>query len=126
MRKVLVRVVVGLNGAVFLGLGLGFLLAPDLLALAFHLQPVGAAGLNTVRGDFGALFLGMAAVGLHAAVKADGRFLPLAVAGLCLVLLGRTVGLVSDGPTTPGLTAMAVELTIVVSFVVGHRLLRRA
>lgn len=117
----ILRAGTGLIGIVLGLLGLGFLLAPAALAPQFHIQPIGAAGLNTLRGDFGTMFLGMAGFALYGALTGNGRYLVFPAAALACVFLGRGLGLVLDGVSAPSIPAMAAEAAMAATLYLAHR-----
>jgi hypothetical protein len=57
--QIVLRYLSGFAGVFFVVLGLTFLLAPGSEFERFALLPSGNAGLSTLRGDMGGLFLGM-------------------------------------------------------------------
>ncbi len=110
--RTLLRVLTALAGLFFLVLGLLFLIAPDRVSTPFALYPFGNAGYNTLRGDFGAFFLGMALFTLAGAIRSTARWLAVPALFLGLVLFGRMTSLVVDGVSADSLRSMAVELVV--------------
>jgi hypothetical protein len=66
----ILRVLSGGIGFIFLLLGLGFLIMPELFATALFAATNRAVGINSLRADFGALFLGMSFFCLLGALSA--------------------------------------------------------
>lgn len=113
MRTVL-RVLTVLSGLFFLAIGLAALLAPWRLTGLFALYPLGSAGYNTLRGDFGALFLGLALFTLAGAIRRTARWLAVPALLLGLIVLGRLTSLVLDGAASDSLRSMAIEVVLLV------------
>ena len=113
MRTVL-RVLTVLSGLSFLAIGLAALLAPWRLTGLFALYPLGNAGYNSLRGDFGALFLGLALFTLAGAIRRPARWLAVPALLLGLIVLGRLTSLVLDGASADSLRPMAIEVVVLV------------
>jgi hypothetical protein len=90
------RVLSGGIGFIFLLLGLGFLILPEVFAIAFFAEPARAVGINSLRGDFGALFLGMSFFCLLGTFSSHRWLLLVPIVFLTLVILGRLTSLVID------------------------------
>lgn len=114
MRVTMLRTLTTLAGALFLVLGLTAVAAPWRLAALLSLHPLGNAGYNTLRGDVGALFLGLAVFTLAGAILNVTRWLAVPALLLILVLLGRLTSLLLDGAHPDSLRSMAVELAVLV------------
>lgn len=105
------RVAAGLVGLQLLLMGIGFLLFPEVLAMAlFAAEPARAVGINALRGDFGGLFLGMGFFTLLGSVTRHRWLLVVPGVFLAMVLTGRLISVaVDDLPVvTPG--AIVAEL----------------
>lgn len=120
MRTVL-RVILGLVGLLNIGLGLGFLLAADKMALAFSLMPVNAQGLASLRADFTGFFITAAAFTLIGAWRADPRPLLVPLVMLGVALAGRTVSLIIDGVGPDAIAPLVIELVMLVVLVTARR-----
>jgi hypothetical protein len=113
--------VLALIGLLFLGLGLNFMFNPVSMAAGFGLVAEDVSGLNSIRGDFGGLFLAMSmmvAVGL-----ASGQrlwFLAVAVLLGCIAL-GRLLGFVLDGFAGNNVPAFLLELVLALILLMAHR-----
>ena len=115
MMRTILRGVIGLVGLFNLALGLGFLLAPDKLAPAFHLAPLGTQGLATLRADFPGFFIGVGVFAIVGAWSGQARALVVPMLLLGTALFGRLVSLALDGVTPTAaqpMIAEAVMLTI--------------
>ncbi len=108
------RYLSGFAGVFFVVLGLTFLLAPGSEFDRFALLPSGNAGLSTLRGDMGGLFLGMGLFALLGAIRGAARFLAIPATILSFIIFGRLLNLMFDGRSTTGLQSMAIEFLIAV------------
>nr|WP_153401362.1 DUF4345 family protein [Polymorphobacter fuscus] len=115
------RIVIGLIGLFNIAIGLGFLLAPDRLGLAFFLQPMGSQGLATMRADFTGFFIGAATFALVGAITAQARPLLVPILMLGLALLGRFISLAVDGMAPTAVQPMVVEAVMITLLVLGWR-----
>ena len=120
MRTVM-RIVIGLVGLLNIGLGLGFLLAPEKMAQGFFLLPVGSQGLASLRADFTGFFIGAAVFALIGAWRADPKPLLVPLVMLGLALTGRTFSLIVDGVGPDAIGPMVIELFMLVVLLVARR-----
>ena len=107
------KIVSGLFALLFLFMGAGFLFDPAGSGSNVGLSPLGALGLNTLRGDMAGLFLASTAfIGLGLFLR-NGTWLLAAAVLMLFIAAGRLLGFVFDGnPTQPTLTAFAFEIVI--------------
>ena len=113
MIQSVLRVLAGLVGAVFLLMGLTFLLAPGRLMVQFGVFPSSNAGFSTLRGDLGGLFLGAALLTLAGVVRASRQWLSVSALFIGLVAFGRILSLLFDGFSSEALQALVAELVMV-------------
>lgn len=119
------RALTALSGVLFLVIGGTAIAAPWRVAELFALHPLGTAGYNSLRGDFGALFLGLAVFTLAGAIVNASRWLVLPAVLLGLVLCGRLVSLILDGASPSSLRPMAIELAVLVVLLLSIMMRRR-
>lgn len=114
------QIFVGLATLMLLGLGTMSMFAPKRMVANFAIEPIGTAGLSTIRSVIGGLFL--ASVAMLAFGLATGQTLGfLAVAILLgVVAFGRVVGIVSDGFDKAVVPPLLVELVIIGVLVSAH------
>lgn len=106
------QILVGLAGAFLLGLGLMSMFAPKRMVTNFAVEPIGAAGLSSIRSVFGGLFL--ACVALLAFGLLTGQtqaFVAVAIV-MGAVAFGRIIGIVADGVDKSVIPPLVVELAI--------------
>lgn len=107
------QILVGLATLMLLGLGTMSMFAPKRMVGNFAIEPVGTAGLSTIRSVIGGLFL--ASVAMLAIGLVTGQTLAfIAVAILmAVVAFGRIVGIVTDGFDKAVIAPLFVELVII-------------
>ena len=120
MRTVL-RVIIGLIGLFNITIGLGFLLAPEKLAAAFFLEPLGTQGMATLRADFPGFFIGASVFALLGAWSGQARPLLVPILMLSLALFGRFVSLALDDMTPTAAQPMIAEAVMITLLVLGWR-----
>ena len=110
------RYLAGLAGILFVALGLMMLFAPASQTARFGILPDGSTGLSTMRGDLGALFLGMAIFILTGAISGSTRWLSIPAIFLSLVIMGRILSLIVDGRSSA--QSLTVEIIVAVLLLV--------
>ena len=122
--QILARVGAGFVALFGLALGLMFFVATEQAAAAFFVDPLGAAGLSTLRADMSAFFLVGAGFAAHAA--ATGRGVGLIVPGAlyAVAISGRALNLVAAGTYDGAATPMIVEAALILLCWFGYRTLR--
>ncbi|MCG7588170.1 DUF4345 family protein [Photobacterium sp. OFAV2-7] len=114
------QILVGLSTLMLGGLGIMSMFAPQKMVTNFSLEPVGKAGLNTIRSVMGGLFLAcvtILALGLTSG-KTEGYFFVAVV--LIAVAVGRLVGLVLDGFDKAVIPPLVLELVIAGILLLSH------
>jgi len=110
MIRIALSVATGLIGLFFLVLGLAFLFAPALAASRFAVLATDSAGYGTLRGDLGALFLGIGIFSILGARRSARRWLIVPIGFLAAIVAGRIVSLLLDGRSAGSVQALIVEL----------------
>lgn len=108
------RLLAGLAGLLFLLLGVGFYTFPDLLGTGFLIQPLSLQGLNSLRGDFGGVFLGMSLFCLLGAADGRRRWLAVPIIFLILIACGRLLSFALDGFSAAGLQSLLIEVVLLI------------
>lgn len=118
--SILMQALVGLFTLALAGLGGVSMFAPGRMTANFAVTPDGAAGLNTIRGVIGGLFLGCVSMLVFGLVTSQTLwFLPVA-AVLSAVVVGRVIGVLADGGFRQVAAPIALELVMVAVFVGAH------
>ena len=116
----------GLIGLLFLAMGLVFLFAPGRMVDQFSIFPNGNAGLSTLRGDMGGLFLAGAIFTLLGAIAASSRWLAAAASIVSLIAFGRIVNLLFDGYSSASAQLLGVEIVMIAVLLAAIASLRRS
>lgn len=122
--QAMARVSAGLVALFGLALGLMFYVATEQAAAAFFVDPLGAAGLATLRADMSAFFLVGAGFAAHAAATGRGRGLFVPGALYAVAISGRAVNLLAAGGYQGAATPMIVEAALILLCWFGWRTLR--
>lgn len=107
------QILVGLATVMLLGLGTMSMFAPRRMVKNFAIEPIGTAGLSTIRSVIGGLFI--ASVAMLAFGLTTGQTLGFVAVALLLgvVAFGRIVGIVTDGFDKAVVPPLVVELVII-------------
>lgn len=102
------------------GLGIMSMFAPRRMVANFAIEPVGSAGLSTIRSVIGGLFL--ASVALLVIGLTTGQTLGYAAVAILMavVALGRIVGILADGFDKAVLPPLIVELVIIAVLITAY------
>lgn len=122
---VAIRLAVVLVAVFSLAMGLTAMFAPERIAVALGLGVPEGMGLNTVRADIGAFFLGAAAACGAALLTRQPLWLYGAASLYGLAAVGRVVGLAFDGAPAGVAQAIVLELVLAAVLVGGGRILAR-
>lgn len=115
-----IRIGVGLVAVLFAVNGLILMFAPETGMGGMSILADGAAGLNTVRGDLGGLFLGGAVLAVLGMVQNKAYLMALAIV-IGLIILGRVIGLMTDGFAATSLMGLLIEAVAVTVLIAQHR-----
>ena len=109
----ILKVLLGLIGLLLLYFGLNWLLAPKKIMKEHDLESHSATGYNFIRGDIGGILIaGAIYIGLFLWQGTEYWLYP-GVILIASVILGRVIGLISDGKSKKGIEAIAVEVVII-------------
>ena len=109
----LTRALAGLVGFLFLVVGLALLIMPEVVSTALFALSTTGVGINSLRADLGALFLGMSVFCLLGVFSNDRWLLVVPVVFLVFIVGGRLIGMSVDGFPTPMTGALVGELVFV-------------
>ena len=114
------QILVGLATLMLLGLGTMSMFAPRRMVKNFAIEPIGTAGLSTIRSVIGGLFI--ASVAMLAFGLATGQTMAFAAVALLLgvVAFGRVVGIVTDGFDKAVVPPLVVELVMIAVLMTAH------
>lgn len=120
MITLALKIVAGLFCVPLFIFGIKSMFKPTSVVEDIALEPQGRAGLSSIRGVFGAMFLAsvlMIAIGLATATTA--WFLPVAVV-MAVAGFGRVVGIVRDGHDKAVIKPTVIEFVIAAVLVAAH------
>ena len=114
------QILVGLATVMLLGLGTMSMFAPRRMVKNFAIEPIGTAGLSTIRSVIGGLFI--ASVAMLAFGLTTGQTLGFVAVALLLgvVAFGRIVGILTDGFDKAVVPPLVVELVIIGVLLAAH------
>lgn len=118
MNKI-TRVLVTVYGVLFAAVGLGFWIAPAVLAQRFNIEGLGISGLSTIRADLGGLFLTLSALCFVGLMTKRRSMLIAAALMLTVIVIGRLIGWAASGELT-GLAGMLVVEIVGVGVLAAH------
>ena len=94
--------------------------APKSMVRILAVEPVGAVGLNTIRGFLGGLFIGCSIVLATGLVTGNTTFILAVAMIMSVVVVGRFVGIAVDGFDKQVVFPLVVELVMVTILLVAH------
>lgn len=115
------RYAIGLVGVLMGLIGVGFLLAPAKLGLAFYIEPIGSQGLATIRADFSGFFIGASVFAFIGAWTRKAQPLLVPMLLVCIALFGRFLSLILDGMGPTALPPMVAEAVMAALLYAGWR-----
>lgn len=111
--EIVIQSLVGLAALMLTGLGVMSMFAPRKMVGNFAIEPIGTAGLSTIRSVIGGLFLSSVAL-LAVGLLQGQTILFVAVASILgIVAIGRIVGIVTDGFDKAVVPPLLVEIVMV-------------
>ena len=111
--ELIIQILVGLAALMLTGLGIMSMFAPRKMVGNFAIEPIGTAGLSTIRSVIGGLFLSSVAL-LAVGLLQGQTILFVAVAAILgIVAIGRLVGIVTDGFDKAVVPPLLVEIVMV-------------
>jgi hypothetical protein len=122
----LARICVALAGLFSLAMGATAFLSPEQLGQTLGVGALTPLGLNSMRADFGSLFLASAiACGLALFARKPDWLLG-AMTLYLIAVIGRVIGVAIDGAPADVAQPIIIELVLVAFLAFGARTLRRA
>ncbi|AIW15834.1 DUF4345 domain-containing protein [Vibrio tubiashii] len=106
------QILVGIFTLMLTGLGVMSMFAPQKMLANFALEPIGKAGLNTVRSVMGGLFLASVAMLVFGLTSGDTEGYFFVAVVMLAVAIGRIVGIVLDGFDKAVVPPLVLELVI--------------
>ena len=117
---VVLQGLVGLSCLFLTGLGARTMFVPKSMFGILAVEPEGPAGLNTIRGFLGGLFIGSSIVLATGLATGNTTFFLAVVMVMGIVIIGRLVGIAVDGFDKKVVFPLVVELVMVTIFITAH------
>ncbi|MEG3219366.1 DUF4345 family protein [Vibrio gigantis] len=114
------QILVGLATVMLSGLGIMSMFAPQKMVTNFSVEPVGKAGLNTIRSVMGGLFLASVTILVLGLTSGDTEGYFFVAIVLIAVAIGRVVGLIFDGFDKAVIPPLVLELVIAGVLLFSH------
>ena len=114
------QVLVGLSCLFLAGLGARTMFVPKSMFGILAIEPEGPAGLNTIRGFLGGLFIGSSIVLASGLATGNTTFFLAVATVMGTVIIGRLVGIAVDGFNKKVVFPLVVETVMVAIFIVAH------
>lgn len=114
------QILVGLATLMLSGLGIMSMFAPQKMVTNFSVEPVGKAGLNTIRSVMGGLFLASVTILVLGLTSGDTEGYFFVAIVLIAVAIGRVVGLIFDGFDKAVIPPLVLELVIAGVLLFSH------
>ena len=111
---------VGLSCLFLVGLGARTMFAPKSMVEILAVEPEGPAGLNTIRGFLGGLFIGSSIVLATGLITGNTTFFLAVAMTMSVVVVGRWVGITVDGFDKKVVFPLVAEMLMVSIFIVAY------
>lgn len=121
--KLVLRIVLGLAGLVFVVMGLAFWANPATPAARLGIETASALGTSSLRADMAAFFGVAGGLTLLAAVRANARLLTAPLLMIAIALTGRIITVIVDGYTPDMMQPMVIEAILLALLAAGRRLI---
>ena len=115
------RFILMLAAVLFTAVALGFWVAPGQIAERFGIASTSAAGIVSLRADFGALFAAQALFCGAAAWTNRRSWTLAAFVVVAFVAIGRAIGWIANGGPAGDVAGLAVEIVIIAALAVMLR-----
>ena len=116
----LLQGLVGLSCLFLAGLGARTMFVPKSMFGILAVEPEGPAGLNTIRGFLGGLFIGSSIVLATGLATGNTTFFLAVATVMGVVVIGRLVGIAVDGFNKKVLFPLVTEIVMVAIFIAAH------
>jgi len=108
------RVCAGVVGGILLLIGLAILIMPETVSTVLLSLSTGGAGINSLRADLGALFLGMGVFALLGALTRHRWLLLVPTVFLVFLIVGRVISVLLDSFPTRTTSALVLEIVFAI------------
>ena len=116
MTVKITQILSGIVGLILLVIGVAIFIMPEVVSTMLLSLSTGGAGINSLRADIGALFLGMGVFALFGALTRYRWMLTVPMVFLGLVISGRVISMLLDPFPTSTTGALVLEIVFLVIF----------
>ncbi len=120
--QMVLRVIIGLLGVLFIAIGFGFLTNPVLMGTNFGLSANGPQGLASLRGDMTAFFWMSGGAFLVGAWYKNGLLLHITAILMAIVFSARALSAALDGTYDGWYEPMVIEAVTVIIALIGAKM----
>ncbi|MCL9780139.1 DUF4345 family protein [Vibrio sp. S4M6] len=114
------QILIGLITLMLTGMGIMSMFAPTKMVTNFALEPVGKAGLNTIRSVIGGLFVASVVMLANGLISGDTEGYFFVAIIMLVAAAGRVVGLILDGFDKAVVPPLVLELVIAAILLYAH------
>ncbi len=119
--KLVLRVVLGLAGLLFIVIGLSFWANPATPAARLGIEAASALGTSSLRADMAAFFGVAGFLTLAAVVRSNARLLTAPLLMIAVALTGRVITVIVDGYTPDMMQPIVIEAVLLALLAAGRR-----
>jgi hypothetical protein len=121
--KLVLRIVLGLAGLLFVVMALAFWADPATPAARLGIEAANALGTSSLRADMAAFFGVAGGLTLLAAVRSNARLLTAPLLMIAIALTGRIITVIVEGYTPEMMQPMVIEAVLLGLLAAGRRLI---
>ena len=118
--ETLLQGLVGLSCLFLIGLGARTMFTPMSVLKILAIEPKGSAGLNTIRGFLGGLFIGSSIVLATGLVTGNTTYFLAVAMTMSIVVIGRWLGIIVDGFDKKVVVPLVAEMVMVSVFILAY------
>ncbi|WP_051303549.1 DUF4345 family protein [Psychromonas aquimarina] len=118
--ETVIQSLLGLSCLFLACLGIKTMFSPKSMVEILDIEIETAAGLNTVRGFLGGLFIGSSTLLAAGLITANTTFILSVAITMSAVVIGRCVGIVIDGYNKKVLFPLAAEIIMTAAFIAAY------
>jgi cation transport ATPase len=116
--KNLVAILVLISSITLLVFGLKAMFMPRTMLDFFDIDPRGVFGMNSIRSNLGGMLIACASLMLMGLITQNNTWFFASILILGIILFGRIISFIADGWTTAALSALVIEILIIVVLIV--------
>ena len=122
--QMVLRAAVALPAIFLVLIGAVFMVAPEVIMPRLGLEALEPAGLSFMHGDVAGSLLLIGALTGRAALQGDGLKLDIPIAWVGLLIIGRTIGVLTDPQGLQELPFLGLDLLLMAIFLPARLMMR--